>query len=116
MDSTSVVDDVLDQMLFTIENKSFTPNSFMAIIVKVMTLVEKYNSLSGQDKTTVAIHVVKRIISLPTTQTHIPSEVSAFLNVILENEDRIVSIIKTIVEATKGKFDINKPTKCFGLF
>lgn len=116
MDTTNVVEDILEQLVFVIINKSFNPYSFMAIIVKVMTLVEKYQSLTGSEKTMVAIHVMKKIVSLPSTQTNIPSDVSTFLKFILEDEDRIVAIINTIVEATKGKFDINKPAKCFGLF
>ena len=116
MDTSKITDEVFDLILSSISTKTIDSSSFMILIIKVMEFVEKYKSLSGQEKTQVVIHVLKKLLELPVSQSNIPPNVYTILKLLLENDDKITTIIVSLVDASKGKINVNKSGNCFSCF
>lgn len=118
---------ILSNLLVTIKtsikNKKVDVNSAFAIIVEGMKVLETYKQLSGQQKKDYVFAVVQQLANGPdgvagTNDDVLPQITVNALNAILR-ENILGSFVNIIVDATKGKFDINKTVKttvsCLGI-
>lgn len=88
----------------------------VGLIKYVMTSVEKLNALSGKEKEEMVLSILTELAKgkdgiAGTKDDLIPPLVIAGLQAMSEN-NLITSTIELIIDATKGKLDINKVETC----
>jgi hypothetical protein len=99
----------------SIQTKQVDAFSAMTIIAKGMELLESFKELSGQQKKEYIVAVVEDIakgadgISGTDDDLLPPGTIKALH--LLVKEDLIGSIVSTISDAAKGKFDLNKAAR-----
>lgn len=114
----SLFDDVVD----AIKNKKIDVSQVMTLITYVMITIETYKQLHGDDKLRRVIKVLKEIVSTSGEEIGLSAEVVKTLKQLLENEQIIIGMINSIVDASKrinvGVQDAvaNGKGGCFGCF
>lgn len=88
----------------------------VGLIKFVMTNVEKLNGLSGQEKEQMVLSIITDLAKgkdgvAGTKDDLLPPSVIAGLHAMSEN-NLITSTVELIIDATKGRLDINKVETC----
>lgn len=98
--------DSIEQSIFNtvtdaIKTKKVNVSEVMQLVTFVMITVETYKQLSGQDKLARVIKVLKDIVNANGEDLGIPESVLTMLKQMLNNEEVLIGIINTIINATK---------------
>lgn len=98
-----------------IEGKTLDPTSAMSIVTKGMELLNKYKDLKGAEKKTLLVKVLQDISAgsdgiIGTADDLLPQATVEAIKKILDG-DLISDIVDVIVNAARGKFDMNRATE-----
>jgi len=100
------------EILKAIHYKELNVDSSMSIIRKGMEIVDKYPSLTGEERKRLLINVLTRVAKgsdgvFGTDDDVLPEATVKQICVLLEG-NLVENVIDIIVDASKGHFDINK--------
>ena len=82
----------------------------IAVVTRAMCVVEKQKGLSGEQKMEAVLEILQKLVE---TEGMIPESITPSLKMLLENKETIKSIITTIINASKGLYEINKRFSTF---
>lgn len=96
------------------------PENAMQLIVVAMQAAETFGSLSGKEKKLLVVDVLTEIAKGSdgvegTSDDLISPTIMKSIRAMIEN-DLLTSTIDIIIDATKGRLDINKATTCVASF
>lgn len=102
------------EILKAIHYKELNVDSCMSIIRKGMEIVDKYPSLTGDERKRLLINVLTRVAKgsdgvFGTDDDVLPEATVKQICILLEG-NLVENVIDIIIDATKGNFDINKAT------
>lgn len=107
------------QLMQAVEAGTVDKNSPMAIVAKGMELIDK--AAAGGNKKELLLKILERVIAgkdgvLGTDDDLLPAKTVQDIQTLLKS-NVLESMVETIVDITRGKFDINKAkTTAFSLF
>lgn len=114
---TSLLPDLIFNLVKIIEQRQVDVNNAYQIIVKAMELIDAVPNIRGENKKELIINTIKAVAGgkdrIPGTPDDlIPEKTVRQLELLLQ-ENMIEDTIQLVIDATKGKFDINRAKKIF---
>jgi hypothetical protein len=117
---TSLLPDLVINLIKAIEQRQVDVNNAYQIIVKGMELIDAVPGLRGEKKKDLIVSLIKAVAGgkdriQGTPDDLIPEKTVQQLELLLK-ENMIEDTIQVVIDATKGKFDINRANKLLSLF
>lgn len=100
---------VLETILELYTNRNMGMVSVMDLITNLMITAEKIKGILGSEKSNTVVKVLEMMIE----QQKLPEHLANAITTLLQMKPMLLGIMRTIVDASKGRLAINKKT--FGL-
>ena len=102
-DTSDLIVGLVNQLKSGLNQYSLNENNMIDYVMRIMTLVELNNKLSGFEKKAVVIEVINKLLDDSSSLTpESKSSLKLIANVVVPN------VIEAVVSATKGNTNINK--------